>query len=119
MLGLTVGTIRNNMNWEKGISIWDMGAGKKIVEKGAPVRTKAFSSQLGPKDIYSKVELVNRTLYDLIPGRIHAIDVNTLRDFGNYANKRELWTSLNPNWLNKFRNLDTLAKLRVFLDNDI
>lgn len=122
MLGLTVSTIRNNMNWERGLCISDKSTGKKItiylVEKGAPVRTKAFSSQLAPKDLYSKVELVNRTLYDLIPGRIHAIDVNTLEDFGNYANQRELWTSLNPNRLDKF-NLDTLAKQRVFLDNSI
>jgi hypothetical protein len=94
MLGLTVGTIRNNMNWAKGIKITEKESGKKItvylVEKGASIRTQALSSQLAPKDLYPKIELFNRTLYDLIPGRIHAIDINTLEDFGNYASQREL-----------------------------
>ena len=30
MLGLTVGTIRNNMNWEKGTRILDKDSGKKL-----------------------------------------------------------------------------------------
>jgi stress-induced morphogen len=94
ILGLTVGTIRNNMNWAKGIQILDKDTSKKttvyLVEKGASIRTEALSSQLGPKSIYPKVELINRTLYDLIPGRIHAIDINTLKDFGNYTSQREL-----------------------------
>lgn len=112
-LGLSVGTIRNNLNWEKGIKITDNESGKKttvyLTEKGASIRTKALTSQLAPsppkkgggshgppkgglapKDLYPKVELINRTLYDLIPGRIHAIDINTLKDFGNYASQREL-----------------------------
>ena len=93
-LGLSVGTIRNNINWEKGIQITDKESGKKttvyLTEKGASIRTKAITSQLAPKDLYPKVELINRTLYDLIPGRIHAIDINTFKDFGNYASQREL-----------------------------
>lgn len=122
-LGLSVGTIRNNLNWEKGIKITDNESGKKttvyLTEKGASIRTKALTSQLAPKDLYPKVELINRTLYDLIPGRIHAIDINTLKDFGNYASQRELWISLNPNSLDVFKSLGSLAKERIFLNNRI
>lgn len=123
MLGLTVGTIRNNMNWAKGIKITDKESGKKttvyLVEKGASIRTQALSSQLAPKDLYPKIELFNRTLYDLIPGRIHAIDINTLEDFGNYASQRELWINLNPNSLDEFNNLGSLSKERIFLNSRI
>lgn len=49
----------------------------------------------------------------------HLIDVNTLEDFGNYANQRELWTSLNPSPLEEFYKLETLAKQRSYLDNRI
>lgn len=123
ILGLTVGTIRNNMNWAKGVNITTKDTGKKttvyLVEKGSSIRTEAISSQLGPKALYPKVELISRSLYDLIPGRIHAIDINTLKDFGNYANHRELWISLNPNGLDVFSSLKTLAKQRMFLDNKI
>lgn len=55
------GTIRNNMNWAKGIKITNKDTGKKttvyLVEKGASIRTEALSSQLGPKALYSKVKL--------------------------------------------------------------
>lgn len=93
------------MNREKGLSISPPplhycrgGKIKKqvkkitiyLVEKGAQVRTKAFSSQLAPKDLYPQVELIGRTLYDLTPGKIHVIDINTLKDFGVYLNQREL-----------------------------
>lgn len=122
ILGLTVGTIRNNMNWAKGLKIPTKDTGKKttvyLVEKGSSIRTEALSSQLGPKALYPKVELIGRSLYDLIPGRIHAIDIKTLKDFGNYANQRELWINLNPNGLDVF-SLKTLAKQRMFLDNKI
>lgn len=52
-LGLSVGTIRNNLNWEKGIKITDNESGKKkttvyLTEKGASIRTKALTSQLAP-----------------------------------------------------------------------
>jgi hypothetical protein len=51
-LGLSVGTIRNNLNWEKGIKITDKESGKKttvyLTEKGASIRTKALTSQLAP-----------------------------------------------------------------------
>ena len=94
MLGLAVGTVRNNMNWVKGIKINKSNIGENttiyLVEKGTCVRTNTISSQLAPKDLYPKVKLTNRTLYDLIPGRIHAIYANTLEDFGNYDSQREL-----------------------------
>jgi stress-induced morphogen len=106
---LTVGTIKNNMNWSKGLGIIDKTTGKKttiyLLEKGAAIRTKSISSQLSPKSLYPKVKLINRTLYDLIPGRIHAIDIYTMKDFGNYANQRELWINLNPNSLDEFNSL--------------
>lgn len=74
---------------------------------------------MGPKHLYPEVKLINRSLYDLIPGRIHAVNVNTLEDFGNYASQRELWASLNPNSLEEFNKLETLAKQRSYLDNRI
>ena len=72
----------------------------------------------------------------------HLIDVNSLEDFGDYANQRELWTSLNPsppplacavinhsifkNWVGCLRRrvlyppgVETLAKQRSYLDNRI
>lgn len=123
MLGLTVGTVRNNMNWEKGTRIIDKDSGNRkitvyLIEKDGIFRIQALNSQLGPKGLHPDVKLINRSLYDLIPGRIHAIDVNTLEDFGNYANQRELWKSLNPNSLYEFNKL-TLTKQRSYLDNRI
>lgn len=80
---------------------------------------KTISSQLYPKILYPKVELINRTVYDLIPGIIHAIDVNTNKDLGNYANQGELWLTLNPKSSYEFNSLPTLAKQRNFLDSII
>ena len=123
MLGFTVGTVRNNMNWKKCTRIIDKDSGKKItvyiIEKGGNFRNQVLNSQLGPKHLYSEVKLLKRSLYDLMPGRLYAIDVNTLEDFGNYANQRELWTCLNPNSLGEFNQLETLAKQRSYLDNRI
>lgn len=123
MLDLSVGTVKNNMNWSKGLQILDKVTDKKTTiflgEKGVPIRIKTIYSQLYPKILYPKVELINRTLYDLIPGRIHAIDVNTKEDFGNYANQRELWLTLNPKSSGEFNSLPTLAKQRNFLDSRI
>ena len=57
MLGLTVGTVRNNMNWKKGTRIIDKDSGKKltvyIIEKGGNFRNQVLNSQLGPKHLYS------------------------------------------------------------------
>lgn len=123
ILGLIVGIVKNNMNWSKGLLILDKATGKKTTfffdEKGVPVRTKAIYSQLSPKVLYPKVEFLNRTLYDLIPGWIYAIDINTMEEFGNYANQLELWITLNPNLSGEFNSLPSLAKQRSFLDNRI
>lgn len=49
-----------------------------------------------PKDRYPLLDLKNRSLYDLIPGKIHVISIDTLEDFATYDSQRELWKALNP-----------------------
>lgn len=98
-LKTSVGTVRNNMNWHKGITITN-DKGEDIViylkEKGVPVRYEQINSQLKPKDKYYLVELKDKSLYDLKPGKIYVINTETLKVFGVYKNKRELWMNLNP-----------------------
>lgn len=67
-----------------------------LKEKGAPFRTEALNTQLAPKKRLPTVELKNRSLHDLIPGKIYAITVDTDEDFGVYSSSRELWLALNP-----------------------
>jgi hypothetical protein len=45
---------------------------------------------LKSKDRYLLVELKDRSLYDLIPGKIYIINMETLEVFGIYRNQREL-----------------------------
>jgi hypothetical protein len=49
-----------------------------------------LSSQLKPKDKYPLIELKDRSLYDLIPGKIYVIHMETLEVVGIYRNQREL-----------------------------
>ena len=119
-LNLTVSSVRNNMNWHKGVNIVNDQNENLVVylkEKGVPYRLKQINSQLKPKDKYSLVELKDRSLYDLIPGKIYAINMETLEVFGIYKNQRELWKNLNPNSV----DLDdkSLGQQRNFLDNRI
>lgn len=101
LLGVSIGSVRNNMGWHKGMCF--SKDGKEVViyltEKGVPFRaggTEQISTQLSPKTKYPLLRhLKNRTLYDvLIPGKIHVIAVDTLKDFGTYNNQRELWIAL-------------------------
>lgn len=121
-LKISVGTVRNNMNWHKGITITN-GKGEDIViylkEKGVPVRYEQINSQLKPKDKYSLVELKDKSLYDLKPGEIYVINIETLEVFGVYKNQRELWMNLNPN--SGVADLEKLSlnQQRNFLDNRI
>jgi hypothetical protein len=81
------------MNWYKGVNITnDQGENLVIYlkEKGVSFRFEQLNSQLKPKDKYSLVELKDRSLYDLIPGKIYAINMETLEVFGIYKNQREL-----------------------------
>ena len=68
---ISVGTVRNNMNWYKGINITNKGGGENLViylkEKAVPFRSEQRNSQL-KKDKYPLVELKDKSLYDLIPG---------------------------------------------------
>jgi hypothetical protein len=88
-----------------------------LKEKGVQFRTEQLNSQLKPKDKYPLIELNDRSLYDLIPGKIYAINMETLDFFGSYNNQRELWQKLNPNSL-ELENI-SLIKQRSFLDNRI
>lgn len=126
ILKISVGTVRNNMNWDKGVSITDDDASHSegkittvyLKEKGTPFRTDKISSQLPVKKLYPLVELKNRTLHDLIPGKIHVICVNTLEDFSRFTSQRELWKALNPSSLKDYDNL-TATKQHRFNDNRV
>ena len=61
-----------------------------LKEKGVPIRYEQINSQLKPKDKYYLVELKDKSLYDLKPGKIYAINIETLEVFGIYKNQREL-----------------------------
>lgn len=126
ILKISVGTVRNNMNWDKGVSVTDDDASHSegkittvyLKEKGTPFRTDKISSQLPVKKLYPLVELKNRTLHDLIPGKIHVICVNTLEDFSRFTSQRELWKALNPSSLKDYDNL-TATKQHRFNDNRV
>lgn len=49
-----------------------------LKEKGVSFRTEQVSSQLYPKSRYPLLNLKNRQLYNLIPGKIYAINIDTL-----------------------------------------
>lgn len=97
-VGLSNISVRNNMDWHLGVEMTIKGETVQgyLREKGVPLRTEPLLSQLTPKGKLPTVELTDRTLYDLIPGKLHAISVDTLQDFGLYDNERDLWLSLNP-----------------------
>lgn len=119
-LNVSVGWVRNNMGWHKGMNITDDQGKKSVVylkEKGVPFRTEQLSSAMKPKDKYPLIELKDRSLYDLIPGKIYVIHTETLEVVGIYKNQRELWKNLNPN----SEDLDklSLGQQRNFLDNRI
>lgn len=121
-LKISVGTVRNNMNWYKGLTITnDKGENTFIYlkEKGVPFRDEQINSQLKPKDKYSLIELKDKSLYDLKPGKIYAINTVNLEIYGIYKNQRELWMNLNPN--SGVADLEklSLTQQRNFLDNRI
>jgi hypothetical protein len=58
-----------------------------LKEKGAPWRFEQLNSQLKPKDKYPLVELKDRSLYDLIPGKIYVINMETLEIEAIYKNQ--------------------------------
>lgn len=121
-LKISVGAVRNNMNWHQGVQITKDNGEKYVIylkEKGTSFRFVQISSQLKPKDRYSLVELKDKSLYDLIPGKLYAINIDTFEVFGVYKNQRELWMNLNPNsGLTDLEKL-SLKQQRNYLDNRI
>ncbi len=121
LLNISVGTVRNNMNWHKGVNITDDNGKISTIylkEKGIPFRYETISFQISAKKLYPLIVLKNRTLYDLIPGKIHVICVNTLEDFARFTSQRELWKALNPNSLKDYDNLTATMQHR-FNDNRV
>lgn len=130
-LKISVGSVRNNMNWHKGITISnDKGSSNENIviylkEKGVSFRYEQINSQLKPKDKYSLIELKNKSLYDLKPGEIYVINIEgeggsqNFEVFGVYKNQRELWMNLNPK--SGWADLEKLSlkKQRNYLDNRI
>ena len=120
-LNISVGSVRNNMNWYKGMSLTnDQGENYVIYlkEKGVPFRYEQLESQVKPSDKYSLIELKDRSLYDLAPGKIYVIKLESLEVFGVYNSQRELWKSLNPNSWADLEKLH-LNQIRSYLDNRI
>ena len=121
-LKISVGAVRNNMNWHKGITITN-DKGENIViylkEKGVPIRYEQINSQLKPKDKYPLIVLKDKSLYDLKPGKLYVIRKENLGIFGIYKNQRELWTNLNPKSAVADLEKLPLTQQRNFLDNRI
>lgn len=98
-IGLSNVTIRNNMDWHQGTLFVFEG---QVVEGylrqfGQPWRTELLPGQQSPRLKWPQLDLIDRTLYDLEPGKLHAITVDDLTNYGRaYNNERDLWTSLNP-----------------------
>jgi len=61
-----------------------------LKEKGVPFRYEQLESQVKPSDKYSLIELKDRSLYDLAPGKIYAMKLESLEVFGVYNSQREL-----------------------------
>lgn len=59
-------------------------------ETGVPLRTEPITQQLSPKGRLATVQLVDRTLYDLLPGKLYAVTTDTLEDYGVYSSERDL-----------------------------
>lgn len=70
-----------------------------------------------PKDKYPLIELKDKSLYDLIPGKIYSINIEILDVIDNYRSQRELWKTLNPNNI-ELNKLSPIQQ-RSFLDNRI
>nr|YP_007475441.1 hypothetical protein H888_mgp04 [Microbotryum cf. violaceum BFL-2013]AGE14654.1 hypothetical protein [Microbotryum cf. violaceum BFL-2013] len=96
LVGLSNVSVRNNMDWHLGVNmvIDNQEIHGYLREDGAPLRTVPLHTQLAPKLTKEIVDLRSRTLYDLVPGKLHAVEVDSLKDFGLYDNERHLWTSL-------------------------
>jgi hypothetical protein len=72
---------------------------------------------LTPKDKYPWLDLKNRSLYDLIPGKIYVISIDTLEDFATYDSQRELWKALNPS-SDELENL-SVKEQHFYLNNRV
>lgn len=74
LVGLSNVTVRNNMNWHLGV---DMTINNEEIhgylrEDGVLLRTIPLDTQSSPKRKFDLVNLGSRTLYDLIPGKLHS-----------------------------------------------
>lgn len=120
LVGLSNVSVRNNMNWHLGCDM--VINGKEIHgylrEAGVYLRTELINQQLAPKDKYPLVELSGRTLYDLIPGKLHAIAIESLIDYGVYSNERDLWTNLNPSTITELSTMKG-KKFKQYLNNRV
>ena len=119
-VGLSNVSVRTNMDWHLGTDIVIKGVPVHgyLREAGNSLRTEHVFSQLSPKNKHPFVELTGRTLYDLIPGKLHAISVESLDDYGVYDNERHLWTSLNPSFNDKLAAMST-QESKNYLNNRV
>lgn len=116
------------MNWHLGVEmvIDDPEVQGLLREDGVPLRTEAISSQMSPSPLFflikkgktDELQLSGRTLRDLIPGKLPAVSVDSLEDFGVYDNERHLWTTLNPSSVEELYNMGS-KQGKIYLNNRV
>ena len=91
-LGLTTTPIRANMNWHLPMKLTVNGNSFMgyVQEVGEPIRTIQVPLQMKPVDKYPEVILLGRTLNDLVPGKVYAIDPVTLKDVSIFDTAKEM-----------------------------
>jgi hypothetical protein len=109
VIGLTEISVRNNINWHLPTKflVDDVKTDGYLQELGVPIRTIPISSQLKPKQKWPTLQLIGRSLYDLIPGKIHVVDAKTLEDVYTFDSEKDLWLSLNPSRSSEYYQLET------------
>lgn len=86
-------SVRNNMDWHLGTQFNFEGqvVDGFLRQVGNTWRTELLHNQKSPQLKWPQLDLIDRTLYDLEPGKLHAISVDTLANYGRpYDNERDL-----------------------------
>lgn len=111
LINLSNISVRNNMNWFKGTTFTFNGESVSgyLREFGAPWRQVPVNGQLVPKTKWPTLhELSTGTIYDLEPGKVFAINVDTMETFMRpFDSLRDLWLTLNPNKVADFQELSS------------
>ena len=120
LVGLSNVTVSTKINWHLGteFNIDGIKVHGYLREVGEPLRTEPLLKAVHVKNKLPSVDLVNRTLYDLVPGKLHAIHTDTLEDYGLFDNERHLYTTLNPSVADKINSM-TSAQSKQYLNGRV